>query len=195
MLVQQLRLWGGLSCKMANLRPMSTAVSSFVLQHLACSWVQQIFNMWFSVTNSLTCCYFYFPINISCAYGLHTIPCNVKPYKKSQDDMKDYRHSINKSEKCTNIAKHPWLAPSINKLLRLHWCGSSRKDVRWRDMNVTSPKCWVLPNCTVLNETLKPFFYMQSICVHKKQNTLNLNWHCFNWNTRLQLNTCQLQIS
>ena len=116
MLVQQLRLWGGLSCEMANLTPMSTAVSSVVLQHLACIWVQQIMNMWFSVNISLTCCYFCFPINISCTYGLHTICCNVMPYKTSQDDTKDYRHNIKKSEKCTNIGKHLWLAPSINKL-------------------------------------------------------------------------------
>jgi hypothetical protein len=107
---------GGLSCGMANLRPMSTAVSSSVLQHLACIWIQQIMNMWFSVTISLTCRYLRFPINISCTYGLHTITCNVMPYKTSQDDTKDYWHSTNKPEKCTNIAKHLWLAPSINKL-------------------------------------------------------------------------------
>jgi len=58
----------------------SVALSCVIL--FAVHGIQQLMVVWFGVILTPMCCYYCFPIIVSCTYGIHTAACHIRPYKQ-----------------------------------------------------------------------------------------------------------------
>jgi len=57
------------------------ALSSVIL--FAVHGIQQLMVVWFSVIIlTPVCCYYCFPVIVSCTHGIRTAACHIRPYKQ-----------------------------------------------------------------------------------------------------------------
>jgi len=131
--VGRIKLWNGIA-----------------LQHLACIWVQQIMNVWSVLLFLLHAVISVFPL-IFLAHMTYTpwlaMSCRTKQVTMT---WKIIDIGLKKSEKCTNIAKHHWLAPSINKLcydcIGVVAVGKMKVEGTWT-WPQTSAECYQIAYC------------------------------------------------